>query len=62
MIPGVAGGGGFTAIVISLLVTGVGLTQVAFEVITTVTLSPFTNELLVKVLLLLPTLLPFSFH
>jgi hypothetical protein len=41
--PGVTGAGGLTVIVTSLLVAVAGLTQAAFEVITTVTLSPLTS-------------------
>ena len=38
---------GFTVMMISLLVTEAGEGQVASEVITTVTLSPWANELVV---------------
>ena len=52
----------FTVIVIWLLVTVGDDGQIAFVVITTVTLSVFTKELLEKVGLFVPTSTPFTFH
>jgi hypothetical protein len=60
--PGVTGAGGLTTIEISLLVADAGLTQVAFEVNTTVTLSPFTRDVELNVEEFEPILEPFSFH
>ena len=51
-----------TTIVIAFDVAVVGLAQASDDVITTETTSPFTNAVLEYVLLLVPTLLPFSFH
>ena len=53
---------GFTVIVVTVLVAGLPVTQFAFEVNTTVTMSPFANVVLLYVLLLVPTLEPFTFH
>ena len=54
---------GFTIIVISLLVAGLPVRQgEALEVITTVILSLLFSAFEVKILLLLPTSLPFTFH
>ena len=51
-----------TVMVILLDVAVAGDAQVAVEVITQVTASPFTNTAFVYVLLFVPTLLPFNFH
>ena len=51
-----------TVIVIALEVAVAGLAQASDDVITTVTTSPFTRVELWNVALLVPTLLPFSFH
>ena len=53
---------GVTDIVIPFDVAVAGLAQASDEVITTVTISLFDNELLEYVLLFVPTLLPFNFH
>lgn len=54
---------GFTVIVMLLLVAGLPVAQgEAFEVKTTLTTSPFAKLELEKVLLLVPTLLPFIFR
>ena len=54
---------GFTVIVIGLLVAGLPVAQgVAFEVKTTVTTSLFDKVVEANVVLLVPTLLPLSFH
>jgi hypothetical protein len=45
-----------------LLVAVVGVAHVALEVSTTVTVWPLVSALVVYVALLLPTLLPFTFH
>jgi hypothetical protein len=55
-------GTGLTVIVKVFEVAGLPVTQVAFEVITTDTISPLTSVAEVKVLLLVPTLTPFTFH
>ena len=52
----------FTVIVIVLDVAVAGNAQVAVDVITHVTASPFINVAFVYVLLFVPTLLPFNFH
>jgi len=51
-----------TIMVISLDVAVGVARQLALLVITQLTTSPFTNVALEYVLLLVPTLLPFSFH
>ena len=51
-----------TIIVIAFDVTVAGEAQVAVDVITQVTASPFVNAAFVYVLLFVPTLLPFNFH
>ena len=51
-----------TVIVIALDVTVAGLAHEIDDVISTVTTSPFTKVELWNVELLVPTLLPFSFH
>ena len=53
---------GFTVIVIFPLVAGFVVAQVALEVKTTVTMSPFANVEFVYVVLLIPTFPPFNFH
>ena len=53
---------GDTTIVTAFEVAAAGEAQAAFEVITTVTTSPFTNDVEVKVAELVPALLPFTFH
>ena len=53
---------GLTVIVIGVAVAVGTVVQVADEVITTVTWSPLPSALLLYVVLLVPTLLPFSFH
>ena len=52
----------FTVIVTWLLVTVAGEGQIAFEVISTVTLSVFVSDVVVKVGLFVPTFTPFTFH
>jgi hypothetical protein len=54
--------GAVTSMVTALLVAVVVDTQLALLVIITVTTSPFTRLLLVKVALLVPTLVVFTFH
>ncbi len=49
-------------IVISLLVAVGVVVQLALLVITTVTISLFTSEVVVKVLLFVPAFTPFTFH
>ncbi len=51
-----------TTIVTALLVTVAGVAQLALLVSCTVTTSPFTRLLVVKVALLVPALLLFTFH
>ena len=51
-----------TVIAIPFDVAVLGLAHPSDEVITTVTTSPFANVLFEYVLLLVPTLFPFSFH
>jgi hypothetical protein len=53
---------GFTVIVIAFEVAGLPEVQVAFEVSIQVTISLLTSDELVKVLLFVPTLEPFTFH
>lgn len=53
---------GLTDIVMLLLVAGFPAIQLAFEVKTTLTISPFTKVELEKVLLFVPVLPPFNFH
>jgi hypothetical protein len=53
---------GFTVMVTVLEVAGLPVAQVAFEVITQVTVLPFARAVLVYVELLVPTLEPLSFH
>ncbi len=53
---------GLTVMVILFELAGEPVAQVAFEVITALTTSLFAKLLLVYVLLLVPTLLPFNFH
>ena len=54
---------GFTVIVIPALVAGFPVAQgVAFDVNTTVTMSPFTSVVEEYVLLLISTFVPFTFH
>ena len=53
---------GDTTIVIAFEVTLTGEAQAAFEVIATVTTSPLTSDVEVKVAALEPALLPFTFH
>ena len=55
-------GAGNTVIVTGALVTVVGDGQSAFDVINTVTTSPLFNVELVKLLLFVPTLTPFTCH
>jgi hypothetical protein len=54
--------GALTIIVMALDVTVVVETQVAFDVITQVTTSPFTNEDVVNEELFVPAFVPFTFH
>lgn len=51
-----------TAMVNALLVAVAEVTQVKLEVKTQVTISPFANEVELKVALLVPTFDPFIFH
>jgi hypothetical protein len=53
---------GFTTIVTVFEVAGLPVAQVAFEVITQVMVFPFARVLFVYVVLLVPTLVPLSFH
>ena len=53
---------GLTVMVTVLEVAGLPVAQVALEVITQVTVFPLANELLVYVVLFVPTFDPFSFH
>jgi hypothetical protein len=57
-----AGSAGLTDIVIIFEVAGLPVTHCAFEVISTVIISPFARVEEVKVLLFVPTLPPFTFH
>ena len=53
---------GNTDMVMPLLVAVVGLGHSSFEVMSHVTMSPFTKALDEYVLLFVPTLLPLTFH
>lgn len=53
---------GFTVIVISLLTTVAGLAHAKLVVMVQFTTSPLASVVLVYVLVLLPTILPFTFH
>ena len=53
---------GFTVIVIPVDVAGFPDVQVRLDVRTHVTISPFTNKILVYVVELVPTFVPFNFH
>ena len=53
---------GVITIVIALEVAGLPVTQLAFEVITHVTVFPFESVVLVYVEELVPTFVPFTFH
>ena len=53
---------GSTVIVIEFDVAVVGDAQVAVEVMTHVTTEPVANVVVVYVALLVPTLVPFTFH
>jgi predicted membrane channel-forming protein YqfA (hemolysin III family) len=53
---------GVTLMVIALLVAVFGVAQVLLLVNTTVTTSPLFNVVDTKLALLLPALLPFTFH
>jgi hypothetical protein len=53
---------GLTVIVMVFDVAGLPLIQLALEVITQLTVLPFARALVVYVELLVPTLLPLSFH
>ena len=57
-----AGKFGFTVMATELDVAGLPVAQVALEVNTQVTISPFAKELLEYVALLVPTLASFTFH
>jgi hypothetical protein len=57
-----AGRFGFTVIVIWFDEAGLPVAQVAFEVISTFTRSPFANVVVVYVVLFVPTAVPFSLH
>ena len=58
----VAAAGVFTIIEILLEVADVGEAQVALDVSTQVTASLFASDEVVYVVLLVPTLVPFTFH
>lgn len=58
----VTGRFGFTVMVMKLLVAGLPVAQVAFEVICTVTTSLLARAVVVNALLFMPALLPFIFH
>jgi hypothetical protein len=45
-----------------LLVTVAGFAQTALDVSITVTTSPFTNDVVLKLALLVPALTPFTCH
>ena len=49
-------------IVIALLVAVAGTAHVAFDVITQVTIAPLVRVVVVKVALLVPAFVPFTFH
>ena len=53
---------GVITIVIALEVAGLPVTQLAFDVITQVTISLFASVALVYVEALVPTFVPFTFH
>ena len=53
---------GLIVIVIELEVAGLPVTPVRFEVITHVTTDPVASVVVVYVALLVPTLVPFTFH
>ena len=53
---------GFTTMVMLLEVAVVGLAQVALLVNTQVTICPLVSVVVVKVVLLIPTFPPFTFH
>ena len=53
---------GVTTMVSALEVVGLPVTQLAFEVITHVTVFPFASVVLVYVEALVPTFVPFTFH
>ena len=53
---------GFTVIVIPAEDVVAGLTQVAFDVITHVTICPLVRVVVVKFELLVPALTPLTFH
>jgi hypothetical protein len=55
-------GPGLTVVVMLLDVAGDPVAQVAFEVITTVTICPLVNAVVVYVLLFVPTFEPFTRH
>ena len=55
-------GRAFTVIVMVFDVAGEPVAQVAFDVITTVTVWPFVNVVVVYVGLLVPTFAPLTFH
>lgn len=57
-----AGRFGFTVIVSVFDVAGDPVTQDELDVITTLTISPLFNVVVVKVLLFVPTLVPFTCH
>ena len=61
-VPVGAFGNAFTVVVILLEDAGDPVTQVAVDVITTVTTSLFAKAVVVNVVLLVPTLFPLSFH
>ena len=49
-------------IVMPLLVAEAGTAQVALEVITQVTIAPLVRVVVVKIALLVPAFVPFTFH
>ena len=57
-----AGRLGLTVIVTVFDVAGLPVAQVAFDVITQVTISLLTSKAFEYVFILVPTLVPFSFH
>jgi len=57
-----AGRFGFTVIVIVFDVAGEPVAQVAFDVMTTFTISPLFNVVVVKVALFVPAFEPFTCH
>ena len=62
MIPGAVGAAGLTVMVMGELVAVVGFAHGAFDVITTVTTSPLTRELVENEGLFVPALVPFTCH